>query len=138
MKILLTCYANSEGFDGCEHAIIELDDAAKKEILAWRELFQMVKSKADSVWSMSFWGIPGAFYDHDNWCPMDQLTDEQAALLESQQYIILPDDFEVPDDASRTECDRTVVTGDGVYWKCIAKHTDVYVETRQLPYEVLL
>ena len=98
----------------------------------------MVKAKDNGLWSLTFWGLPGEFYDYDDWDPSEQLTDEQMSLLESQQYIVLPDDFEVPEDAARTECDGAVITAEGVYWKAIAKHTDVYVETRQLPYEVLL
>lgn len=138
MKILFICVTNSEGFDGCQHAIIELDDEAKKEILARRELFQMVAAKDAGLWSMAFWNIPGEFFDYDDWDPMATLTAEQATLLESQQYVVLPDDYETPDDAARTECDRTVITKDGVYWKAIVKHTDVDVETMQLPFEALL
>jgi hypothetical protein len=139
MKILFNCYANNENFDGCQYALIELSDEAKKEIIARRELFQMVKSKDSGLWSLTFWDAACEFYDYDDWAPEDAFTDEQAKRFEAQGYLVLPDDFEESEaDAARTECDRMVVTADSVYWKCIAKHTDVYVETRQLPYEVLL
>lgn len=139
MKILFTCFANNEHFDGCQHAVVELSDEAKKEILARRELFQMCKSKDSSLWSLVFWDSVCQYFDYDEWDPLEALTEEQVKLFETNEYVVLPDDFEIPeDDAARTECDRMVITDDSVYWKCIAKHTDVYVETRNLPYEELL
>lgn len=36
------------------------------------------------------------------------------------------------------ECERMILTQAGVYWRACVKHTDIYVETRTLPWEVLL
>ena len=137
MKILLTCTSSNSDLCWCQYAIVTLSDEARKEVLARRELHQMVKSRDADLWDLTFWGIPGEFYDDLN--IEDLLTDEQHAAFESKDWVVLPDDFEDPVvDAARTECDRMVITVDGFYWKAIAKHTDVYVETATMPYEAVL
>jgi hypothetical protein len=136
MKILLQCTSSDENLSWCQYALVTFGDDVKKEVLVRRELHQMVKSRDKDLWNMDFWGIPGEFYDNLN--VEDCLTDEQQAILESNGYVVLPDDFEVSDEASRTECDRMVVGDDGFWWKCVVKHTDVYIETTRLPYEIAL
>lgn len=134
MKILLQCTSSDENLSWCQHALVELTDDAKKEVLARRELHQMVKSRDKDLWNIDFWGIPGEFYDELN--IEDLLTDELQAEYESKGWLVVPDGFEVTEEASRTECDRMVISDDGFWWKCIVKHTEVYIETTRLPYEV--
>ena len=136
MKILLQCTSSDENLSWCQYALVYLTDDAKKEILTRRELHQMVKSRDKDLWNIDFWGIPGEFYDTLN--TEDLLTDEQQAEFESKQYLIMPDDFVLEDEGARTECDRMVIGDDGFWWKCIVKHSDVYIETTRLPYEVAL
>jgi hypothetical protein len=136
MKILLQCTSSNPDLSWCRYALVELTDEAKKEILARRELHQMVKSRDKDVWDLTFWGIPGEFYDDLD--PEEWLTVEEQAVFESKEWIVLEADFGIHDDAARTECDRMVINDDGFYWKCIVKHTDVYIETTKIPYEALL
>lgn len=137
MKILLTCTSSNPDLSWCRYAVVELTDEARKEVLARRELHQMVKSRDRDLWDLTFWGMPGEFYDDID--TEDLLTDEQQAELESKEWLVLPDDSDIDvSDAARTECDRMVINDDGFYWKCIAKHTDVYIETSKIPYEAVL
>jgi len=100
-------------------------------------MFKMVQARDPGVWSLRFWGIPGDFYDSlDTEACLNEL---QATLLESQEWVLMPDTYEAPiDDAVRTDCDQMVVVEDGFYWKCSMKHTDVSIETSRIPFEVLL
>jgi hypothetical protein len=146
MKILLKCTTSDENLNWCRFALVTLSDEAKKEVLARRELFQMVKARDADLWCLNFWGISGDFYDTLNIETL--LTDDQLMKLETEDYIVLPDGMVGPAsvyqaffeglDPARTECDRMIVDDGGFYWKCIVKHTNVYVETVRLPFEAVL
>lgn len=143
---ILTCnsLSNSDIGGWCEYAVLELYDATIRDILARRELFQTAHRRDKDLWSMVFWGIPGEFYDD---LPLDDLlNDDQRAGFETDQYLVLPEEFSLTEDpkikavveAARTECDRLVIEETLFYFKAIVKHTDVYVETPGLKYELLL
>lgn len=137
MKILVKTTCSSD-LSWCQYLLVTLTSETVKEILERRELFQMVNSKSDGLWSLSFWGVPGDFYDDLDFERL--LNEKQCADFEDEDFMVLPDDFEIPDDIepARTECDRLVITQDDFYWKAMPKHTDVYVETFNIPYNVLL
>lgn len=150
-------FGNADSVDGCELALVHLDADRVREILALRELFQMAKSKASQLGEMSLWDASVEFYDlvdaedeedeeeedededldRDSYAPRS-LTGEQSAEFDSENFLVLPDDFDMGREPRRTECDQLCVTADGFYWTTIIKHTDARVETAEIPYAMLL
>jgi len=136
MKILMS---TSGSEDRPSFMILELDEAAKKAILARRELLEMVRSKDDTIQTFETWNCPCEFYDFDVLDALDLEDDEREALEEGDTlFITLEDSFEPGVEPARTECDREVIGEDGVYWRSFVKNTDCYVESMELPYEELL
>lgn len=62
------------------------------------------------------------------------ITDEEQEILCDEGYLLAhkPDDF-VKDRGSRVDCCWVVADNEGVHWRAIPKHTDAYVDTRELP-----
>ena len=53
--------------------------------------------------------------------------------LDTREYVILPEDFAVPEEhIRRTEDNAMVVTDTELYWKALARHTSVVVSTSRL------
>lgn len=136
MKFLLKCTSSDENLSWCQYALVLLNDVTRIEVENRRASFTVEKRRDDTLWDQTYWGIPGEFYDDLNL--ENLLTDDQQATLESQDWLLVPDDFVVTEEAARTECDRMVINDDGFYWKCIVKHTSVYIETAKLPYGTVM
>lgn len=137
MKILAKNYNGGE--DWAEYALITIDDAAKKEILEARELFQMVKGKNKSLTTMEFWDGRAEHFS----CDFEDAFDaEQMEALEDKSFVVVPDNTTLESfptaQESRTVCDCLVVTDTGFYWNALNKHTNDAVETPELSYELLV
>lgn len=159
MKVLLKATALHEYLDGANCLLLELDEEQAKEILAKRELLQMVQSRSKGLYALTFRGIPGEFYDVDEDALLDHLG-ELAAKFEIDEYVVVPDDFTVHafafadfvgEDADeeealadddeicvRTEIDLMLVIDRGVYFRAALKHSSTYVESSILPFKFLL
>lgn len=139
MKII-TKNIVSEGTDGwAEYALITLIDRTKQEILQAKELFQMVKSKDGSLYSLEFWDASAEhFACHEE----DTFTEEQLKEFEDKGFIRMNPDTELSSldfvEESRTECDILVVQDDGFFWRGSHKYTSDWVETKKLPFELLI
>ena len=161
MKLLMRGFGGEDFAGGCELVLVHLDEDRVREILALRELFQMAKSKAPRLWKMALWDASVEFYDlveeeededdededededadedeRESRAPCSSLTGRQSEEFDSENYLVLPDDFEMGREPRRTECDQLCVTADGIFWTTIVKHTDVRVETAEVRYDVLL
>ena len=137
MKILMLTSSSNSELGWCEHAFIELSPQDRKDILERRELYQMVHSKASNLWSLVFWdNLPGEFYEDLDLSK--HLTEKQLEEFDDERIIVLPDEFTMGDaEPARTECDRLVVEEREFYYKAIVKHTDVYVQTPGLKYDLI-
>ena len=161
MKFIIAASSLSPECVDCDAFVVQIDGEAKAEILARRELFQMVKGRAPDLFEMNFWSPGGQFYS--DLCVEgydveggdgepgegggELLTEEESARYEDNGWVAFPDDFEVEDEGEedgdarrplRTECDKLIVTERGFFFSVILKYADVYVETREVPFEALL
>ena len=139
MKILVRADSLNEFDNSVNCLLVEIDEDVKKEILARRELLQMVRSRDKQVLSMSFWGIPGDFYDE----AFDELLGENEMTFDSKQILVMDDDFVIEhereeDGPVRTELDQMVITENGFYFTAGLKYGSSWVESRELSYELLL
>jgi hypothetical protein len=119
--------------------VIEIDGELAKDILAKRELFQMVKSKSSDVLDMRFWD--GATTWHDTLDEIKHLLpgsiEDAEAHVENEPFLRLKDDGEIPD-GQRTECDMLLIGENYFEWRAVPKHASFHVETSGIRYEVLL
>lgn len=155
MKVLLKAFTQSEVVDGANCFLLDLTKELAKALLDQRELFQMAKSKDDRLYSLTFWGIPGEFYDVDEAALCERLGEEGAARFSRSEWVDVDDGFVVTDitfaellsdneedeepiEAVRTEIDMTHVSERGVHFRSGLKHAAVHVESGLLPFELLL
>lgn len=147
--IVVIKVSKSEFEDDFDVAVIDINDELKKSILNARELFQMVKTKEPSLAYLAIWDCSPAYYrefgtlfdENDDDC----LSDEERDKFECDEYILLDEDrrkeiFDVGGDVGplRTETDRLIITDEHFYWRAHPKHSDGWVETRMLSFDVLL
>ena len=142
MKLLIAAYPQEDSGCDCNAFVADIGEKAKADILARREIFQMAKSRAPDLNEMTFWLCHGEFQE---WLDVDDVLDEESEehdLFEDNGWAFLPEGVEVgdgdeDDDVLRTECDKLVITESGFYYAALWKHTDVAVETHEVPYEAL-
>jgi hypothetical protein len=141
MKILIKADTYDEFDDGGINCLlVELNDDYKKQLFARRELLQMVRSKDSDIYALPFWGIPGRFHNIDLAEILESFGDIDA------EYLVMEDTFEIEgdvdnedeDDPIRTELEMVYITEDGFYFTAGIEHSSINVESRKIPYEVLL
>lgn len=144
MKVLLKAFTQSEYVDGANCLLLDVSEEQAKELLSQRELFQMAQSKSKGLYAFTFWNIPGEFYDVDEDALHERLG-ELASKFETDQYVVVPNDFTVYDGEDdedvggiRTEIDLTLIIKEGTYFRAAIKHSSTYVESSILPFELLL
>ncbi len=144
MKVLLQASTLAELSDGANCFLFDLPSELLNEFLAQREALQMVLAKYKSLNTLTFWGLPGSFYDVD-WDELLNRLGDDAGVFEINQYVLVPDSFTVIDlsttsdgEEARTEVEETVITQDGVYFRAGLKHSAAYVESNVIPFDVLL
>lgn len=135
MKILLQADCAPEG--RVQFALIDVDAAFFTKILHRNSLFSHIRSCDEDAWEVSFWGIPGDFYERPL---VEDVFDKQAIKnFERKGYLVLANDFVFPDaeDVSpvRSECGRVILDGEGFRFRAILKHTDIYLNSARIKFE---
>lgn len=131
MKVLLNvCCNEPESWSG--YALVEISAEGVKEILAWRELFQMVKSKASELSFLAFDDARCAFLED-----LDVeafLTQKEQDQLETREFFVLPEGREISSHVTETVCDRIHISENGVYWESLVEDEPWTVSTQTLMY----
>jgi hypothetical protein len=138
MRFITTTSALEEiDYDGdCSYAVIDIDEEEKAAILARRELFKMVKSKASDIEDMRFSDSTPEFYDY-------LLNDEKDApdwlvALEEKRSARFDGELEIVGTEQSVDVCLLVLEEDQFYWTASPKYTSVYVSTEPIKYERLL
>lgn len=135
MKILVLCSSSHEGVY-CEHAVVDVDAGRKETILARRDVFKAIKDRDAEAYDIQFWDYAARFYE--NLSPEDWLGDEGMAKLETDEWVVLPENVVIPaHEAIRTDCDRLIIDDVSFFWHANDKYCDASFETRRIPYGVL-
>jgi hypothetical protein len=112
-------------------AIVEITEEMKRRLLDLRDVFKVLHEKDAELYQQTYWdSLP-------DWYEDSEVSGEDAASLEvlvrDIKVFRLLDDFELPGSPlARVECSMRVVTEQGVYWKCMPKHTSERVETERI------
>jgi hypothetical protein len=111
--------------------LVQVDKEDVQVLSGFKELFQMVKSRDDSLYEMYFWDrMTVSFYESPLY--EDFLSEEEHAELDSNDILKLPDAREISKalgNPERTECDQFIVVEEGVRFMAIPKHCDYRIET---------
>lgn len=143
IKILVHTFVSQSEAVMCEAALVTVDlDALARR----RDLARTVKATDSALYGIEFWDHSAVFFE-GYFDPDEYLNPEQVEKYERDQFLVVPDDFELPGrqwdgayqkNPMRTECDMINVSDDTVYWSSFVKHTDVRVETYSIPLNALL
>ena len=149
MRFILRASAMGAGYESWGgHAWVDLDAEDVKSIFARKELFQMASSRDSDLYEMYYWNSPAYFFNALD--PSEFLTEEEVALFddndrvevpEGREHIVrLDDSDDEPNEQGleRVECEQTIIDAEGVRFLAILKHTDHYVVTCTISYELLL
>lgn len=153
--ILDTHSSNSEYNCGCDYAIVELTPALGEEIRQRIELARQAGQRDNDLYELYFWGGTAAFYDLDlieaceealaasaEAADTDRVVCDWISQLEKQGRALLPAGVDLEKlQPQRTECDQVIIRcspslhnpGFEVAWTTIPKHSDIYVNTSDLP-----
>ncbi len=132
---LLNADANDEHFDGMNCALVEIGQEHAAQLLQLRIVFQRAKgaASASSLYEMYYWDHSARWFDSCRTTGIEAPDDWRR--LEPAE--LTPPAISPPfadENVERSECDQLVVDVDGVKWTAIAKHADVYVVTRTIPW----
>lgn len=137
MKILIACSSTGEGIY-CNLAVVELN---VPKLIA-RNKVAVAAGKADTdLDRLTFWDHSATFREDVQ--ADDVLARGLLKKFERDEYVIVPDDFGTVGArrelaAIRTECDLLHVGETSFYWSSVVKHSDVKVETREIPLKLIL
>lgn len=141
VKFLLRTSSSDEHYNGdIDFCLVEVTKQLARRILHRRKVFTSAKKSEPELWEMYFWGGSG------DWVPYSgvfhektiNITKEQEALLDDNNFVELPDEYSVdPDSLVRTECEQMIVREDEVCWTVIPKHSSIYIMTHPLPYKLI-
>lgn len=134
MNLLLNTYRGNEYADGCEWAFLELTPETASLILRRYASFENLKVNDSALTAVEYYNCEATFLDG---LPND-LEAEEIGLGDGNPFAetqLTADAFD--NIAARTECDRMVVTLEGVYWTAYPKHCDWVIETRPIDYDTV-
>jgi hypothetical protein len=130
VKLIVNTYAHDE-IDGYDYAFLDITPELANVIIKRREALKQLFSHDSEACQIEYYDF-GPVFSYSLPESIESLMDNGEDFKETDACA---EDFE--DLAERTECDRMVITSSDVYWTCYAKHTDVRIETRPIPYDVI-
>lgn len=125
IMIVLSRTSVTGEYNPCDFALITITQESAREMLKRREALKHLTAPYKVV----YWDSAAEAID----------TDEQEApeqWHEIDTYKVLPEPASETLNRCRTECCTAQVTEEGVFWRAILKHADVYVDTEEIPWSV--
>lgn len=130
------------GIDDCDYALINLAPDVVR--LALKRIVTLNECKANDpdLFELYCWNFEVQYFNP--WLAEDpREADRLAEMIEalpaaSMDLLRALSDFEVPENlVGRVECGQMVARDDAVSFVAIPKHTDVYVQTAEIPLALL-
>ena len=135
MKLILKTHSDNEHYNAdCDYAMVELTRPLAKLCMRRMALLKKIAKRDKQAYELWFWDYHCSFFTYF------ELADEdpESSPFDVEEYMELPDSFEIPEDSIQTtECDQMVI-GDGrVHWCVIPKHSNIYITTDNIPLELI-
>jgi hypothetical protein len=137
MKLLIKRYSSDANWcDDIDYGYIDLTPELAGEILDRIRLVRRLREQAETAGrqprALIFKDIYADFID------IDDETDEFYQIVRAEGAYELPEDFVLDEERIHsTELDEMRIEDDEVSWRATIKHTDIIVETKGLPVELL-
>ena len=153
MKLILNVSSHNESDDGgCVLAAIGLTPPLAQLALIRIETFRAIKAQDESADEIYYWNCDPIFFD-----PFISVEDDRGGedipegrkALSGEEllgrldnspndFIEVDETFEIPESQiARLDCCQLAARSDSVAFVAIPKHASFYVETRELPTEIL-
>ena len=138
MKILTNASSNNENWNGdCDYALIEIK--SPEHYLRLINKAQEIKESIDG-----FFKIEAFDYSITWFSDYDEITEvvdkdgknalEQINGYNYDGFVVLPDDFELPEDVEqRTDCDSVNIQENKIGWSCYVKYTNTEITSGWIP-----
>ena len=149
MKLVMSVSSRNENDDGgCVLACIDLTPGLAELALQRIESLGELQARDQDVDEIYYWNYDAVFFDpflgpsHEGE-PQDPLAATGEQLLDGldkqqEDFAEVDSLFVVPEDElAAIECGQMIVRSEGVAFIAIPKHTSFYVETAEVPSEVL-
>ena len=131
-KLLLYVYSSNPDYNAnCDVAVVDLSPALARVGFTRMDQVRTLRAEDANLSAMHY--LDGGV----TYCSVYDALDEMVArltgtdvfgALDTREYVILPEDFAVPEEhIRRTEDNAMVVTDTELYWKALARHTSVVV-----------
>jgi hypothetical protein len=135
MKLILKTHSDNEHYNAdCDYAMVELTASLAKLCLRRMVLLATAAKRDREAYELSFWDYHCTFFKYFE-IP-DEIYGESP--FDVEEYLEVPDTFEVPEDAIQpTECDQMVVADGRVHWVVIPRHSSIYITTENIPLELI-
>jgi hypothetical protein len=133
MKFYLPAHCTGDHFGF--FAVVDINEETREHLLRLRASFLSLHEEDAELYQQTYWdGLPDWYEDSE--VPIEEAL---RAIPIPSRVFQLPSDFEMPKDSplARVECCMRVVTEQGVYWKCMPKHTSERVETERIEWAML-
>lgn len=139
---LISRVAAPDGIDDCDYALIDLTPDLAWLALKRISMLNECRANDPDVFELYCWNSAVEYFNP--WLAEDaREADQLAEMIEalpaaSMDLLRAPRDFEVPENlVGRVECGQMVARDDAVSFVAIPKHTNVYVQTAEIPLALL-
>lgn len=140
MRIAMRVFSTDTDYNAdCDYCVVDVTKELAQSILARRKVLLMAKGGDKDLYEIYYWGGTQEFYSYGDgdFDFQKQEFKDLERVFEDNSFSELPDNFELPKEAERTECDQMVISADGVQWVSIPKHCSIYVTSVEIPYSLI-
>ena len=106
-------------------AVVELTKELLESILKRKKIFEQAVKKDKSLFEMYFWDGSCDWYSND------------ALDIGEKDFMFSKELGKITAEVARTECDQMIIRKTGVAWIMIPKHSNVFVTTSEMEFELI-
>ncbi|MFA5436509.1 MAG: hypothetical protein WC372_10775 [Candidatus Neomarinimicrobiota bacterium] len=128
MRFVLSAHGGSD-LHFAQGAVVVLHRKDREQLLRRKALFLGLRAYENDLVYMEY-------ADSVEW--IESFSDTSLAeKVEAEHLVIDPRGGSPFGEALSGECETCVIDQQGVYWSCLVKHTEVWVETTLIPWDLI-
>jgi hypothetical protein len=131
MKILVldTSSTNQDHNADCDYALVEIEIDLARLCLERMDLAEALYENHENFYQMTYWDHSPRFVSDGSF----DLSDDEQDRIDTDGYAVIEraDGF-LNDKGNRVDCSYMTVDGQDIHWRCIPKHSDIYIHTRSI------
>lgn len=128
MRFVMCVHGGSDLYFA-QGAVVVLHKKDREQLLRRKALFLGLRAYENDLVYMEY-------TDNVEW--VETFSDKQLAeKVEAQSMVIDPRGGSPFGESLRVECETCVIDQQGVYWSCLVKHTEVWLETYLISWDLI-